>query len=184
MFLIKPIFLVIVNKEPHSKKVPLLLFQFPSPPIWNNWLSHLLNLYSFVITSHLNLFSSFSPLLSSTSSLFFSSLSLSLSRPYEAKEWRPTTWWQPVLGLVLAGIGPNQRFWCLFQSKPARICMNRPVSAQIKKKDLRIGVSVHVGCGCGCGGLGAAPLLPRISHYNLKLNRVNFRQEKTQSFLP
>ena len=71
--------MVIVNKEPHSKKVPLLLFQFPSPPIWNNWLSHLLNLYSFVITSHLNLFSSFSPLLSSTSSLFFSSLSLSLS---------------------------------------------------------------------------------------------------------
>ena len=61
MFLIKSIFLVIVNKKPPSKKVPLLLFQFPSPPTWNNWLSHLLNLYSFVI----NLYSSSSPLLSS-----------------------------------------------------------------------------------------------------------------------
>ena len=46
-FLIKSIFLVIVNKKPHFKKVHLLIFQFPSPPAWNNWLSHLLYLYSF-----------------------------------------------------------------------------------------------------------------------------------------
>ena len=31
-FLIKSIFLVIVNKKPHFKKVHLLIFQFPSPP--------------------------------------------------------------------------------------------------------------------------------------------------------
>ena len=48
MFLIKSIFLVIVNKKPHFKKVPLLICQFPSPPTLNNWLFHLLNLYSFV----------------------------------------------------------------------------------------------------------------------------------------
>ena len=40
--------MIIVNKKPHFKKVPLLIFQFPSPPTLNNWLSHLLNLYSFV----------------------------------------------------------------------------------------------------------------------------------------
>ena len=49
MFLIKSILLVIVNKKPHFKKVLLLIFQFPSPLTLNNWLSHLLNLYSFVI---------------------------------------------------------------------------------------------------------------------------------------
>ena len=32
LFLIKSIFLVIVNKKPPSKKVSLLIFQFPSPP--------------------------------------------------------------------------------------------------------------------------------------------------------
>ena len=48
MFLIKSILLVIVNKKPHFKQVPLLIFQFPSPPTLNNLLSHLLNLYSFV----------------------------------------------------------------------------------------------------------------------------------------
>ena len=180
MFLIKPIFLVIVNKEPHSKKVPLLLFQFPSPPIWNNWLSHLLNLYSFVITSHLNLFSSFSPLLSSTSSLFFSSLSLSLSLSLKAIWSKRMAADNMVATCFRAHFGWN---W-------AKSAILVPVSIETsqnlheKKKDSRIGVSVHVGCGCGCGGLGAAPLLPRISHYNLKLNRVNFRQEKTQSFLP
>ena len=47
-------------------------FQFPSPPMWNNWLSHLLNLYSFVI----NIYFFSSPLLSSnnffvSSHLFF-----------------------------------------------------------------------------------------------------------------
>ena len=40
--------MVIVNKKSHFKKVPLLIFQFPSPPTLNNWLSHLLNLYSLV----------------------------------------------------------------------------------------------------------------------------------------
>ena len=46
LFLIKSILLVIVNKKPHFKLVPLLIFQFPSPATLNNWLSHLLNLYS------------------------------------------------------------------------------------------------------------------------------------------
>ena len=38
--------MVIVNKKPHFKLVPLLIFQFPNPATLNNWLSHLLNLYS------------------------------------------------------------------------------------------------------------------------------------------
>jgi len=36
LFLIKSIYLVIVNKNPHLKKVPLLIFQFPIPPTLNN----------------------------------------------------------------------------------------------------------------------------------------------------
>ena len=77
--------MVIVNKKPPSKKVPLLLFQFTSPPTWNNWLSPLLNLYYFVI----NLYSSSSPLLRSnhifvSSYLFFFFF---LTRPHEVEEW-------------------------------------------------------------------------------------------------
>ena len=41
--------MVIVHKKPPFKKVPILLFQFPSSLTWNNWLSQLLNLYYFVI---------------------------------------------------------------------------------------------------------------------------------------
>ena len=79
--------MVIVNKNPHFKKVPLLILQFPSPPTWNNWLSHLLNLYSFVIylySSSNHFFVSSHLLLPSPFFFFFP-----LTRPHEAEEWQP-----------------------------------------------------------------------------------------------
>ena len=77
MFLIKSIFLVIVNKKPPSKKVHLLIFQFPSPPTWNNWLSHLFNLHSFIIY----IYSSSNHFSCVFSSFFFF---FPLTRPHEA----------------------------------------------------------------------------------------------------
>ena len=57
LFLIKSIFLVIVNKKPPFKKVPLLLFQFSSLPTWNNdflnYLIYILLLYTFILLPHL-----------------------------------------------------------------------------------------------------------------------------------
>ena len=84
--------MVIVNKKPPLKKVPLLLFQFPNPPTWNNWLSHILNLYSFVIY----LYSSSSHVLTISLCLLifffllFFFFFFSLIRPHEVEEWRPT----------------------------------------------------------------------------------------------
>ena len=80
LFLIKSIFLIIVNKKPLSNKVSLLIFQFPSTPTeTNNFLIFLIYI-PFVIS----LYSSSSPLLSSnhffvSSHLFFFFLFLSLS---------------------------------------------------------------------------------------------------------
>ena len=133
-FFIKSIFLVIVNKIPHSKKILEILSNSPSPPMWNNWLSHLLNLYSFVI----NIYFFSSPLLSSNN-FFVSShpfFSFFFTRPHKAKEWRPAahfnghislfrqSFWPEsdrinhfgrnwtiltVLAPISAGIGPNQK---------------------------------------------------------------------------
>ena len=88
MFLIKSIFLVIVNKKPHFKKVHLLIFQFPSPPTLNIWLFHLLTLYSFVTHIYSSSFFVFFFLgvFSSSSSFFFF---FPLTRPHEAEEWQP-----------------------------------------------------------------------------------------------
>ena len=84
MFLIKSIFLIIVNKKPHFKKVPLIIFQFPSPPTLNNWLSRLLNLYSFVIYLYSSSIHFFFCVFSSSSSFslfyFFSSHKATWSR--------------------------------------------------------------------------------------------------------
>ena len=112
-FFIKSIFLVIVNKIPHSKKILEILSNSPSPPMWNNWLSHLLNLYSFVI----NIYFFSSPLLSSnnffvSSHLFFFSFfshkatrsrRMAVNGPFQ----RP---YQSISAVILARIGPYQPF--------------------------------------------------------------------------
>ena len=118
--------MVIVNKKPPSKKFPLLLFQFQSPATWNNWLSHQLNLYSFVI----NFYSSSSPVLTISLCLLifffllfflFSFFFFSLTRPHEAEEWQPAA------------------HFSLFQwpYRPESGCIGlfrRPESGRIKKK--------------------------------------------------
>ena len=183
MFLIKSIFLVIVNKKPPSKKVPLLLFQFPSPPTWNNWLSHLLNLYSFVI----NLYSSSSPLLRSNH-LFVSS-HLLLPSPFFFPSHKATWSWRmaglaasgpfwPVLAAVsvgirpyrsdltavLAWIGPYRLFQLSFLLELARIRANRSISAELKRK----GELAHRTPHQGKSGTGAAALEPHPCFLNFK----------------
>ena len=146
--------MVIVNKKQHFKKVPLFIFQFPSPPIWNNWLSHLLNLYSFVIYTY------------SSSNHFFVSSHLfffPLTRPHEVEEWWLAAHFGPYW-FVLAEIGPILLFWlksdrfCCFGSC---FCRNRVESAWIRKKKGWIG-ALDTALGqvqCRCGDLGAIPML-------------------------
>ena len=98
IFLIKSIFLIIVNKKPPFKKVPLILFQFPSPPTCNNWLSHLLNLYSFVMYLY------------SSSNHFFVSSHLFSPPPPSHK----ATWSRRMVASCL--------FWWSFQPKSDRFC--------------------------------------------------------------
>ena len=114
-------------------------------------------------------------LISMASLLFFLlslSLSLSLSsltRPHEAEERRPATWWQT----VSAGIGPYRPFQRSFLPKLARIGTNWRKSENPKKKTDTARThgqqhcaphttSVHIRC--GCSGPGAAPVLSRIWH--------------------
>ena len=60
-----------VNKKPHFKKVPLFIFQFPSPPTLNIWLFHLLNLYFFVTYIYSSSIFFFFGVFSSSSSFSF-----------------------------------------------------------------------------------------------------------------
>ena len=148
--------MVIVNKKQHFKKVPLLIFQFPSPPIWNNWLSHLLNLYSFVIY----IYSSSNHFFCVFSSFFFF---FPLTRPHEVEEWWPTAHFGPYW-FVLAEIGLILLFWlksdrfCCFGSCFRR---NRVESARIGKKKRRTGAldATSGWVRWRCGDLGAIPML-------------------------
>ena len=165
--------MVIVNKKPPSKKVPLLIFQFPSPPTWNNWLSHLLNLYSFVI----NLYSSSSPLLSSnhfsmSSHFLLPSFSFSffLSQGHMKQKngsQRP----------ISACFGGRKRavLVCFGSHFGRNQTVSAPVSTRIsrfwrksgwieKKKKRRIGTfdTVSRWVQCGCGSPRATPVLSRL----------------------
>ena len=108
-------------------------------------------------------------LISMASLLFFLlSLFSSLTRPHEAEERRPATWWQT----VSARIGPYRPFQRPFLPKLARIGTNWRKSENPKKKKTDTAqthgqqrraphtMSVHVRC--GCSGPGAAPMLSRI----------------------
>ena len=180
--------MVIVNKKPPSKKVPLLIFQFPSPPTWNNWLSHLLNLYSFVI----NLYSFSSPLLSSnhffvSSHLLLPSLSLSLfffffffpQGHMKLKNGRLGSQ-RPILACFSGRIGWNQAVSVWFDDcfglnwtistvsalVSAGIGPNQSESVNFSRieKKRRIGAS-HATSGqvwYGCSGPGAAPVLSKL----------------------
>ena len=166
-FFNKSIFLVIVNKKPYSKKVHLLIFQFPSPPTLNNWFFHLLNLYSFVTyfySSSIHFFCVFS----SSSSFSFFFFFFPLTRPHEAKEWQPLL----ISAAVLTGIGRINRFRWPYRHVSVAILVPVsieidpfwPESAQIvmnkKKNKGRDGVSDAGSCvGLRCGDLGAVLVL-------------------------
>ena len=145
MFLIKSIFFVIVNKKPHFKKVPLLLFQFPSPPTWNNWLSHLLNLYSFVL--HMYSSSNLFFCVFWSSSFFFLfflfffyfhkatwSRRMAASCPFWWLFRRPFWPYRPILVAVLAEISSIGSCFCWNRAESGQIDQFQPKSAQIEKK--------------------------------------------------
>ena len=119
MFLIKSIFLIIVNKKPHFKKVHLLIFQFPSPPTLNIWLFHLLYLYSFFtyLYSSVILFFFFFWCLLVFFFLLFFLPHPPLTRPHEAEEWQPL----PILAYFSSCFGRNRPYQPVSVAVSARI---------------------------------------------------------------
>ena len=138
IFLIKLIFLVIINIKPHFKKVHLLIFQFPSLLTWNNdFLAYLIYIF-FVIY----IYSSSSPLLSSNHFFVSSHLLLpsfflffSLTRPHKVEEWRPVA----ISTCFGSHISWNQavsvRFSGRNQTISVGISANRRVRCQIPRRD-------------------------------------------------
>ena len=106
------------KQKSHFKKVPLLIFQFPSPPTLNNWLFHLLYLYSFVtyLYSSAILFFFFWCLLVFFFLLFFLPHP-PLTRPHEAKEWQPL----PILACFSSCFGRNRPYQPVSVAVSARI---------------------------------------------------------------
>ena len=157
MFLIKSILLVIVNKKPHFKKVLLLIFQFPSPLTLNNWLSHLLNLYSFVIYLYSSSIHFFVCLLIFFFLLFyfifififyFSFHKATWSRRMAAAAHFGQNWlYWPVLMAVSAGIGmfwwPFRPYWFPFLPESARFGPNKKKKGRVGASDAEHASQIH-----------------------------------------
>ena len=131
--------MVIVNKNPHFKKVPLLILQFPSALTLNNWFFHLLNLYSFVTyfySSSIHFFCVFSS--SSSFSFFFFFLSQGHMKQKNGSRcsFRRLFWLESVVSAGFGGRIDMFRwpFWFPFLSKSAHFGPNRRKSSWIKKK--------------------------------------------------
>ena len=158
--------MVIVNKKPHFKEDPLLIFQLPSPPTLNNWLSHLKEVHIFLYAINFLL----CLLIFVFLLIFFSSHKATWSRRMAAaahfglfqRLFRP---YRPISVAVSAGIGMFRwPYQFLFSPKSARFGPNRRESGWVdanpkkKKKESRL---VRRRIGFWCGDLGAASVLSR-----------------------